>query len=59
MRLAPAFRKIQWEQLWGAIGAVFTSWMNTRAITYRRLNNIPAGMGNSGQYSGHGFWQYG
>src|SRR5687768_1841462 len=29
------------EQLWGAIGAVFGSWQNQRAITYRRLNNIP------------------
>src|SRR5262249_58957217 len=28
-------------QLWGAIGAVFGSWMNQRAITYRRLHNIP------------------
>ncbi len=30
------------DQLWGAIGAVFSSWMNQRAITYRRLNAIPA-----------------
>ncbi len=29
------------EQLWGAIGAVFSSWNNQRAITYRKLNNIP------------------
>ena len=29
------------EQLWGAIGAVFGSWMNKRAITYRKLNNLP------------------
>ncbi len=29
------------EQLWGAIGAVFGSWMNKRAITYRRLHNLP------------------
>ena len=28
------------EQLWGAIGAVFGSWQNQRAITYRRLNGI-------------------
>ncbi|MGW8312787.1 MAG: pyruvate, phosphate dikinase [Desulfuromonadales bacterium] len=35
------------EQLWGAIGAVFSSWMNTRAITYRRLNNIPAEWGTA------------
>ncbi|MFP4005005.1 MAG: pyruvate, phosphate dikinase [Alphaproteobacteria bacterium] len=35
------------EQLWGAIGAVFGSWMNTRAVTYRRLHNIPAGWGTA------------
>ncbi len=29
------------EQLWGAIEAVFSSWNNDRAITYRRLNSIP------------------
>ena len=31
-----------WEQLWSAIMAVFQSWMNERAILYRKLNNIPA-----------------
>ena len=35
------------EQLWGAIGAVFGSWMNPRAITYRRLNDIPAEWGTA------------
>ena len=35
------------EQLWGAIGAVFSSWMNARAITYRRLNSIPADWGTA------------
>jgi len=35
------------DQLWGAIGAVFGSWMNQRAITYRRLNNIPADWGTA------------
>lgn len=30
-----------WEQLWGAIAAVFNSWNNPRAILYRRLNKIP------------------
>ena len=35
------------EQLWGAISAVFNSWQNTRAITYRRLNNIPAEWGTA------------
>jgi pyruvate,orthophosphate dikinase len=35
------------DQLWGAIGAVFSSWMNQRAITYRRLHNIPAEWGTA------------
>jgi pyruvate,orthophosphate dikinase len=35
------------EQLWGAIGAVFRSWMNERAIVYRKLNNIPAHWGTA------------
>ncbi len=35
------------EQLWGAIGAVFGSWMNPRAITYRRLHDIPAEWGTA------------
>jgi len=35
------------EQLWGAIGAVFGSWMNHRAITYRKLNSIPAEWGTA------------
>jgi len=30
-----------WEQLWGAVNAVFNSWMNDRAILYRRMENIP------------------
>ena len=34
-------------QLWGAIGAVFGSWMNQRAITYRRLHNIPEHWGTA------------
>ncbi len=35
------------EQLWGAIGAVFNSWQNPRAITYRRLHNIPESWGTA------------
>ncbi len=35
------------EQLWGAIGAVFGSWMNARANTYRRLHNIPESWGTA------------
>ena len=36
-----------WEQLWGAICAVFGSWMNERAILYRKLNNIPSEWGTA------------
>ncbi|MBR5846152.1 MAG: pyruvate, phosphate dikinase [Rikenellaceae bacterium] len=36
-----------WEQLWGAVCAVFGSWMNDRAILYRKLNNIPAEWGTA------------
>ena len=35
------------EQLWGAIGAVFESWMNPRAVAYRRLHGIPAAYGTA------------
>ena len=35
------------EQLWGAVGAVFSSWMNARAITYRRLHDIPESWGTA------------
>ncbi|MBR9974786.1 MAG: pyruvate, phosphate dikinase [Bacteroidetes bacterium] len=53
------------EQLWGAVSAVFNSWMNERAIVYRKLNGIPAEwgtavsvqsmvFGNSGDDSGTG-----
>jgi len=45
--LGEAFPNDPQEQLWGAIGAVFGSWMNQRAITYRRLNNIPAEWGTA------------
>ncbi len=36
-----------WTQLWGAVCAVFGSWMNERAILYRKLNNIPAEWGTA------------
>ena len=36
-----------WEQLWGAICAVFDSWMNERAIIYRRMNQIPEEWGTA------------
>ena len=35
------------EQLWGAVGAVFQSWRNQRAKTYRKLNNIPEEWGTA------------
>ena len=35
------------DQLWGAIGAVFGSWMNDRAIVYRRMNGIPHDWGTA------------
>lgn len=35
------------EQLWGAIGAVFESWNNPRAIAYREINNIPDDWGTA------------
>ncbi len=41
------FPACPWEQLWGAICAVFGSWMNERAILYRKLNNIPAEWGTA------------
>ncbi|SNZ06020.1 pyruvate, phosphate dikinase [Cohaesibacter gelatinilyticus] len=43
--LEEAFPQDGEEQLWGAIGAVFSSWMNARAITYRRLHDIPEDWG--------------
>ncbi len=42
-----AFPEDPWEQLWGAIGAVFKSWMNKRAIEYRRIHAIPAEWGTA------------
>ena len=41
------FPEDPWEQLWGSVMAVFNSWMNPRAITYRKLNNIPAEWGTA------------
>lgn len=36
-----------WKQLWGAIGAVFGSWNNARAITYRKMNGFPDAWGTA------------
>ena len=35
------------EQLWGAIGAVFNSWMTPRAVTYRKIHEIPESWGTA------------
>jgi len=64
-RTGKAFPTNPWEQLKGAVGAVFGSWMNDRAIVYRRKYNIPAEwgtavnvqamvFGNTGEESGSG-----
>jgi len=42
-----AFPQDPWKQLWGSIGAVFGSWMNDRAIVYRRKYNIPTEWGTA------------
>ncbi|HPF94310.1 MAG TPA: PEP/pyruvate-binding domain-containing protein, partial [Tenuifilaceae bacterium] len=41
------FPTCAWEQLWGSVMAVFNSWMNERAILYRKLNKIPAEWGTA------------
>src|ERR1700690_1659866 len=59
------FPQDPWKQLWGSVGAVFGSWMNDRAIVYRRKYGIPAEWGtavnvqamvygNTGENSGSG-----
>ena len=46
-RTGKDFPVCPWEQLWGAICAVFGSWMNERAILYRKLNTIPSEWGTA------------
>jgi pyruvate, orthophosphate dikinase len=46
-KLGKPFSEDVSEQLWGAIGAVFESWMGARAKTYRRLNHIPDDWGTA------------
>ena len=64
-RTGKSFPASPWDQLKGAVGAVFGSWMNDRAIVYRRKYNIPAEwgtavnvqamvFGNTGENSGSG-----
>lgn len=45
--LGQEFPEDPMEQLWGAVGAVFGSWMNPRAVTYRKLNGIPQHWGTA------------
>jgi pyruvate,orthophosphate dikinase len=64
-RTGREFPQDPWKQLWGAVGAVFGSWMNDRAVVYRRKYNIPSEWGtavnvqamvygNTGDQSGSG-----
>ena len=46
-RAGKSFPQDPWQQLWGAIGAVFRSWNNERARVYRRLNRIPDTLGTA------------
>ncbi|MGC2233860.1 MAG: PEP/pyruvate-binding domain-containing protein, partial [Candidatus Acidiferrum sp.] len=46
-RTGKEFPQDAWKQLWGAVGAVFGSWMNDRAIVYRRKYNIPSEWGTA------------
>jgi pyruvate, orthophosphate dikinase len=46
-RTGTEFPQDPWKQLWGAIGAVFGSWMNDRAVVYRRKYNIPSEWGTA------------
>ncbi|MGB7026878.1 MAG: pyruvate, phosphate dikinase, partial [Candidatus Acidiferrum sp.] len=46
-RTGTEFPQDAWKQLWGAVGAVFGSWMNDRAIVYRRKYNIPSEWGTA------------
>src|SRR5579859_3631369 len=46
-RTGAEFPQDPWKQLWGATGAVFGSWMNDRAIVYRRKYNIPSEWGTA------------
>jgi len=47
VRTGTEFPQDPWKQLWGAVGAVFGSWMNDRAIVYRHKYNIPSEWGTA------------
>jgi pyruvate,orthophosphate dikinase len=46
-RTGSLFPEDPWKQLWGAVGAVFGSWNNDRAVAYRKLNGIPGSWGTA------------
>jgi pyruvate,orthophosphate dikinase len=46
-RTGSVFPEDPWKQLWGAVGAVFGSWNNDRAVAYRKLNGIPGSWGTA------------
>ena len=46
-RRGSEFPEDAWSQLWGAVGAVFGSWENPRAVTYRRMYEIPGSWGTA------------
>ncbi|HDR04072.1 MAG TPA: pyruvate, phosphate dikinase, partial [Candidatus Marinimicrobia bacterium] len=58
-RLGKEFPADPWEQLWGAINAVFGSWMNDRAIRYRKMNDIPQSWGTAVNVQGMVFGNMG
>ena len=53
------FPTCAYEQLWGAVCAVFNSWMNERAILYRKMEGIPDEWGYCRKRAGNGVRQYG
>ena len=58
-RTGKSFPQDPQVQLWGAIGAVFGSWMNDRAMVYRRKYGIPHGLGDGRKCADHGVRKYG
>ncbi|GAA3316577.1 hypothetical protein GCM10020331_013000 [Ectobacillus funiculus] len=58
-RLERIFPRIQKEQLFLSVNAVFDSWNNQRAIVYRRLQKNSGASWYSSKYSEHGLWKYG
>jgi pyruvate,orthophosphate dikinase len=57
-KTAKDFPEDPMEQLWGAIGAVFGSWMAEKAVTYRRVEKITGLLGTAVNVVQNGLWQY-